>query len=102
VVAGSEKLSSVKLAHFLVKKQNGLCEKKGPTRQEDFKEKLMSYEKRGFEKTFTPLHVITSRTVFGVPVMLVRYLVPGMIDLPPFLGGFIPVPGTVLLGPRVA
>ncbi len=50
------------------------------------------------KKKFTPLHVITSRTVFGVPVMPV----PGMIDLPPFLGGFIPVPGTVLLGPRVA
>jgi len=46
VVAGSEKLSSVKLAHFLVKKQNGLCEKKRPTsRQKDFEEKLMSYEK---------------------------------------------------------
>ena len=42
MVAGSEKLSSVKLAHFLVKKQNGLCEKKGPTRQKDFKENSCS------------------------------------------------------------
>jgi len=81
VVTGSEKLLSVKLAHFLVKKQNGLCKKKGPTRQKDFKENScstvpgMQREEEARKKSFTPLHVITSHTVFGaLPVL-------------PFLGG---------------
>jgi len=93
VVSGSEKLSSVKLAHLLVKKQNGLCKKKGPTRQKDFKEKLMSYEKRGsFEKnihTFARDNIMygvwctssgnTTTRYDTYRLFLVDLLVPGMV-----------------------
>jgi len=96
VVAGSEKLSNVKLAHFLVKKQNGLSERKKGLRDKRTSRNSCPTRREALRKK--PLHVITSRTVSVWCTAGTR--LPGtstyrlvLVDLP--------VPGIVLLGPRV-